>query len=570
MDPFGQIRRLGWFLPLRLAAYVILLGVVVIWMGYPGYLELPFFVYSLLTLGFTLVLFFETRFRLPMVAQVVIGLQFLLEIIVDSGVIYASGNVHSQFSALFILTIVSASLFYRLVGTLVIASAVSTAYTYIIWLGLHQEGSTEGTLSVLKTIFSASDSVFYAIFLHLLIFYLVAFISGYLADRLRKEKAALDDTSRQLRRARLETDDILRHLNSGLLTVDAAGYIVYFNRAAEKILGYREEEIKGLRANEAFAGRMPELSGRLQQALHFRQDEPRKEITIVNGLGQTVPLGLSTSVLLEERGLVRGVIAIFSDLTEAKAMEAKVRAADRLAAVGELSASIAHEIRNPLAAISGSVEVLMGELVLEGQNRQLMELIVKESHRLSRILSDFLDYARIAKPRYDKVDLHRTVNDVIELLRHHHTFSDKIRMAFDSDESIVSVVGDADLIRQLLLNLAINACDAFEGREGTLAFVVEVNRYAGQAKLYVRDTGPGMSPEQLEKVFQPFYSTKKHGTGLGLSIVHRICSMLALGLDVTSKPGEGTCFSIAFRLHRTNAVAAPSEPVAQADELTVR
>lgn len=570
MDPFGQIRKLGWFLPLRLAAYVILFGVVVFWMGYPGYLELPFFVYSLLTLAFTLVLFFESRIRLPIVAQVVIGLQFLLEIMVDSGVIYASGNIHSQFSALFILTIVSAALFYRLVGTLVIASAVSTAYTYIIWLGLHQDGGSDGTLSVLKTIFSASDSVFYAIFLHLLIFYLVAFISGYLADRLRKEKAALDDTSRALRRARLETDDILRHLNSGLLTVDAAGYIVYYNRAAEKILGYREEEIKGLRASEAFAGRMPQLSDRLSQALNFRQDEPRKEITIVNGLGQTVPLGLSTSVLLEERGLLRGVIAIFSDLTEAKALEAKVRAADRLAAVGELSASIAHEIRNPLAAISGSVEVLKGELQLDGPNQKLMELIVKESHRLSRILSDFLDYARIARPRYDKVDLLRTVNDVIELLRHHHTFSERTQIAFDSDEPVVYVVGDADLFRQLLLNLAINACDALEGREGTLTFDIEVRRPSGEVTLYVRDTGPGMTAEQLEKIFQPFYSTKKHGTGLGLSIVHRISSMLALGLDVHSSPGEGTSFSIKFRLYGAEAaVAGPTGSQSAVGEVAV-
>ena len=466
------------------------------------------------------------------------------------GVIYASGNIHSQFSALFILTIVSAALYYRLVGTLVVASLVSTAYTYIIWLGLHQEGGADGTMSALKTIFSASDSVFYAIFLHILIFYLVAFIAGYLADRVRKEKAALDDTSRQLRRARLETDDILRHLNSGLLTVDAAGYIVYFNRAAEKILGYREEEIKGLRASEAFAGRMPQLSDRLHQALELRQDEPRKEISIDSVAGRTVPLGLSTSVLLEEQGHVRGVIAIFSDLTEAKALEAKVRAADRLAAVGELSASIAHEIRNPLAAISGSVEVLKGELELDGQNRQLMELIVKESHRLSRILSDFLDYARIAKPRYDKVDLHRTVNDVIELLRHHHTFSENTRITFDSEESIVYVVGDADLFRQLLLNLAINACDALEGNRGEISFRVEVDRVAEAVVLHVRDSGPGMSEDQLEKVFQPFYSTKKHGTGLGLSIVHRICTMLSLGLDVTSLPGYGTTFNIGFQPYR--------------------
>ena len=217
-----------------------------------------------------------------------------------------------------------------------------------------------------------------------------------------------------LRRARLETDDILRHLNSGLLTVDARGNIIYFNRAAERILGYHEEDVKGMLCDEVFAERMPCLAQCLRDGLIAGLEHPRKELEITNLRGQKLPLGLSTSILREEDREMRGIIAIFSDLTEAKQLEAKVRTADRLAAVGELSASIAHEIRNPLAAISGSVEVLKREQQVSHENNRLMTLIVKESDRLTNILNEFLSYARIDRPAYNKVEICHLISEVLE------------------------------------------------------------------------------------------------------------------------------------------------------------
>ncbi|MDX9857353.1 MAG: ATP-binding protein [candidate division Zixibacteria bacterium] len=556
--------RLAWFVPLRLALYVILFLIVVLWMGYPGYLRVPFVVYSALTLLLTLSLFFEPRVRLRAASGMVVTLQFLSEISIEAAIILATGNVNSHFSVLFVLTIVSAALVYRLVGTFLIASVVSVSYCYIIWVGLYDSGAAGATTRVLETIFVVRDSVFYAIFLHILIFYLVAFMSGYLADRFRAEKQALADTSSELRRARLETDDILRNLNSGLLTIDAQGYVIYFNQAAEKILGYHEEDVKGILCDEVFAERMPELADSLRDALRSLKDQPRKEITITGTTGQSVPLGLSTSVLIEENGSPRGVIAIFTDLTEAKVLEAKVRAADRLAAVGELSASIAHEIRNPLAAISGSVEVLQHELQLKGPNDQLMQLIVKESHRLSKILTDFLSYARIGRPSYHKVDLYRVIYEVIELVRHHDSYRPEMDIAVQGDEPVVYVVGDADVFKQLLLNLAINAIDAFDGGEGRLVFRFVPAPSDGIISLSIEDDGPGMPPAVRERIFEPFYSTKKQGTGLGLSIVHRICSMQKLDFNVESRPGAGTVFTINFRRFATPA----SPPVHTPDHLS--
>jgi two-component system sensor histidine kinase PilS (NtrC family) len=329
-----SVKRLGLFLPLRLASYVILMAVVVFWMRYPHYLHLQTALYSIVTLALALSLALEKRFGSFRASYALIGLQTLLEISLESGVIYATGNINSPFAALFVLTIVSAALVYRMVGTLMVASLVSAAYTFIIWLGLVHSADADLSVQALKTIFNSHQSALYGILLHILIFYLTAFISGYLAERLSKQDRELEDASMALRRARLETDDILRHLNSGLLTIDAQGYIIYFNRAAERILGYREERVKGMMCRDVFAERMPDLAECLLSGITAEIIHPRRELEIVDGEGNARPLGLSTSVLTDESGQLRGVIGIFSDLTEAKRLEQKVRASDRLAAIG--------------------------------------------------------------------------------------------------------------------------------------------------------------------------------------------------------------------------------------------
>jgi two-component system sensor histidine kinase PilS (NtrC family) len=548
------LTRPGWFLPLRLATYVVIAMVVVVWMGYPGYLHLPLLLYSFLTLAFAAAVAFERRLGFSSLTGGIIALHFASEIALEAGVIYATGNIHSSFSALFLLTIVSASLAYRLVGTLLTASTVSIAYSFIIWLGLGRSDS-DLNLSAFKTILAADEPVFYSIFVHILIFYLVAFISGYLAEKLRAQDVRLADTSRALRRARLETDDILRHLNSGVLTVDAEGTLIYFNRAAERILGYREEEVRGMSCREVFAERMPQLAESLLRCLQQVSDQPRREIEITNGERERVPLGLSTSLLTEDHREPRGVIAIFSDLTEAKEMESKIRAADRLAAVGELSASIAHEIRNPLAAISGSVEILTSELSFHGENARLMELILKESQRLNNILTEFLTYARIGRPSYNKVELCHIVGEVVELVRHHRDLHPATTISLDTFDPCIYVIGDEGLIQQLLTNLAFNACEALDSNPGTITFRIAVNPDEGTIELWLEDDGPGMPEDLRERIFEPFFSTKKEGTGLGLAIVHRVCSILKLNLAVTSRPEGGTAFTVIFQPYSPEGVS---------------
>ncbi len=307
----NAIKVQKFFLPFRLVQYVIISVLVSVQMGSPDYMHFPFVLYSVTTLSFSILLFYDKRHNLQNVTYFLIGFQFFLEIVIESGIIHATGNINSQFSVLFILTIISASLIFRLIGTLLLASTVSVAYAIIVWFGFGGGAIPNNSMQALRTIFSVGDSIFYPIFMHILIFFLIAFIAGYLAERLRSRDDELADASIALKKAKLETDDILRNLNSGLLSIDNTGAIIYFNKSAEKILDYKEENIKGMPCTTVFAERMPELAKTLMQGVQKHIAYPRKEISVINTKDESKPVGLSTSVLTEKGNVIRGVIAIF-------------------------------------------------------------------------------------------------------------------------------------------------------------------------------------------------------------------------------------------------------------------
>ncbi|PKK84846.1 MAG: hypothetical protein CVT49_01445 [candidate division Zixibacteria bacterium HGW-Zixibacteria-1] len=537
--------KAGWLLSLRLATYVLISGVVIYWLRYPNFLSFPFFAYSLLTLMLPLMFIFKRYFDLKFLQKAIPIVQIISEIIVEIGIIYLTGNISSGFSGIFVLTIISAALVTNLAGTLGIASLVSLAYAFIVWFGLAAGSGQGSSIKALETIFSTEDAAFYNIFLHILTFYLIAFISGFLVERLKRKDRELADTSLALKQAKLETDDILKHLNSGLFTINRDGRIIYFNRTAEEILGYYESEAKGKDIRELFISRMPQLVEILLDVLNSQKQSPRNEIEITNREGLRIPLGLSTSLLLDTNRTIRGVIAIFQDLTETKKLEEKIRAADKLAAVGELSAAIAHEIRNPLAAISGSVEVLKSEMDVTGENRRLLDLILIESNRLNNILTDFLLYARTKRTVFTRVELCHLISEVIDVVKHHPAHAENISLRMTSNESVIYIYGDDDQIKQILINLVVNAFEALENIPGEVTISLESSRENG-VTVCIADDGPGIERDTAAKIFDPFYSTKKYGTGLGLSIVQRLAKNLDIDLSCESEPGKGTSFILRF------------------------
>lgn len=547
----------SWFVPLRLSVFLLLFGAAVIAEGTRGGLFWPFLLYSAATVLFLILFEVNGKFIRAWMISAAIFLQIALELSVAGTLTHGSGQLTSQFSVLFLLTIISASLAYRLTGTLVVASMAALVYSIQTSLPSFLAGTAVQEIRRVGERIASSDDVFYAVFLHVCTFYLVAFISGFLAEKLRIKEGELSSTSRRLERARLDTDDILLNLHSGILTIDTRGDIVYFNRSAESILGFRERDVKGRSFMQVFNPRMPELAERILGVLKQARPSIRSELEISDRDGVRVPIGLTTSVLGDEKEGMRGVIAVFQDLTAAKKLEEALMKADRLAAVGEISARIAHEIRNPLASISGSVEVLKSELALSGENQRLMDLIVKESERLSRVLTDFLSYARNKPAVRSKVELVSLVNETVELLRHGDDLPAGAEISLRADMTTAYVVADADLIRQVLINLIANAMEAIDNDAGRIEVVIsEPLSWDGfnsfeWLELSVDDNGCGIESDVLPTVFEPFFSGKKGGTGLGLAIVKRCLDNLGARVRVESTLGTGSHFSILLRKYQS-------------------
>lgn len=542
--------KVPWLLLSRLSIFILLLIIVVFFFRVPDSLVFPFTVYSFITLALLLFLAFDLRQSHQLLFSAVVILQLVLEISVETGVVYHTDGINSPFAILFVLTILSASLVYSLIGSVVMAGFSSLAYASILWF----EDGLELSLNNLLLI---SDASFYKFFLYVCTFFLVAFISGYLAQKLKVKGEELWSTSRELDKIKADTDEILKHLRSGVITIDAWGRIVYFNRAAEEILGYSEEEVKGKNCRDVFKQRMPQLAEKIVRVIKFNQEHSRGLLYIGDKNNRKIPIGISTSILGGRGGEVRGVIAIFQDLTEVMKLEERIRVSDRLAAVGELSAGIAHEIRNPLASISGSVEVLKGELSLSQENGKLLDLIIKETGRLNKILTDFLNYARIGPSFLSKVELVRILGDVTEIGKKHPSFKENIsiRKLFSSD--VRYVLGEENQIKQIFLNLLVNAMESMEGRWGEILitdktldqldqfyFTEEEPESSDWIAIAMMDQGKGITEEQKGKVFYPFYSTKKNGTGLGLAIVQRLVNNLGGRIEFRSQPGKGSIFVV--------------------------
>ncbi|HSG98828.1 MAG TPA: ATP-binding protein, partial [candidate division Zixibacteria bacterium] len=388
---------------------------------------------------------------------------------------------------------------------------------------------------------------FFTEFLRALTFYLTAFVAGYFSERLRNRDLQLADTSRALSRARLQTDEIIKRLTTGLLTVDRSGRIVLFNDAAESILALSGSEIRGRDFLDVFTGRLAELGRELQLTFETGVSRARREICIRNGQGSEIPLGVSVAVTATEDDPRAGVIAVFQDISDVKVMEEKARRSDRLMAVAELSASIAHEIRNPLAAIAGSAQVLQAELSLTADERRLFDLILKESSRLNRMLSDFLSYARAGRTALNRVELCHLVIEALEMMRRHPSHRDDVIVTFDSAEPVVYALGEDDPIKQIIFNLLLNAYEALGSGVGEKVISLRLETHPGSGpRLVICDNGPGIPRGAAQKIFTPFYSTKSNGSGLGLAIAHRLAESMRIGIDLSGAPGVGTSFTLTF------------------------
>jgi two-component system sensor histidine kinase PilS (NtrC family) len=365
----------------------------------------------------------------------------------------------------------------------------------------------------------------YNIFVNITGLLLTAYLMGYVVSRLEKASESLQKKDVDLRELSRFHSEVIENIPSGLFTTDAEGRIYLFNAAAETITGFNREDVSLKYINKIF----PFLSLPLVPGRH--------EGRITNN-NNTKHIGMNISLYKNSEGRIVGYIGTFQDVTAIIKMEEEIKRKEKLAAIGQLSASIAHELRNPLASIKSSFEMLKeGSLPSETKNR-LMEIAIKEMERLNRIVTDFLTYSNPKPAEFERFNLSTIVNELIDM---HKTIQEDITFHKDVQENI-NIIADEQKIRQLLWNLLLNSIEAVSEKDGHI--YVSLKRADSSIEIRIKDNGMGIKREEIDKIFYPFYSTKDKGTGLGLAIAYRIVEEHKGKIEVVSEEGSGTEFII--------------------------
>jgi two-component system sensor histidine kinase PilS (NtrC family) len=482
--------------------------------------------WSLLAVGVLSALFWlGTRLRRAFRFQTYV--QLASDILVVTGLSALTGGRASQFVLFFALVVIAGGLVGRMPGGLFAALGACAAFLALPWigqwLGASAGNALEGTLPRPALLLA-----FLAV---------VGVLAGILGERVQRTRQDLEETSRELDRVRVDNDVILRHLATGVLTSSASGNVAYLNPAAEQVLGLHALGTRGRPLTEALPERLRPLRALILDTLARREPRARAEVLLRTESGRPLPVGLSTNVLMHE-GVLHGVVAVFQDLTEVREMERRARRNRTRAELGALSAGIAHELRNGLKPISGSVEVLQRELKLEGENAVLMGLIATESNRLNRFVTDLLSYSRERDLTLEPVEINSYLTETCETLGLDPRCSAGVRVRFEPADAEAHLNLDREQMRQVWLNLAVNAMEAMpSGGDLVVRW-----RGAGTGRIVVEfeDQGSGIAADDLPKVGQPFYTTKESGTGLGLPIAHRIVERHGGKLTLHSPQRRGT------------------------------
>jgi two-component system sensor histidine kinase PilS (NtrC family) len=449
-------------------------------------------------------------------------IQLVLDVIAEIVLIYITGGIESWFSFTLILTVLSSSIILNKKAGYVIASLSSILYGVLIDLQFYN------VLPIPYEIITTERVFLYNIFIHIMSLYITAYLSGYLSHRLEKTVQKLKEKDTNLRDLEFFNTKVIESLPSGLFTTDLEGTITIFNKAAEKIIDSDKDRVIGAKIDSVLPFlKLPLKEGRREAIL--RSDKLEERI-----------IGVNISSLEDISGNETGYIGIFQDLTQMKKLESEMKRQEKLVAIGELSANIAHEIRNPLASLKGSIEMLKEGKIPDKHRDKLMNIAVSEMERLDRIIKDFLTYSRPKPLKLQKMDIHSILNETLDLLQNIEKNNDNVTIKKEFRGSLV-ISADPEKIRQVFWNLGINS---FEAMPGGGEIAVKTYDNAQSVTIIFSDTGSGIDPEDTESIFFPFYTTKNDGTGLGLSIAYRIIEEHSGRISMNSSPGTKTVFEI--------------------------
>ena len=535
-------RKVGWLIAIRAVISTLLLGSATFaQITAPGSFQVdPFF--FLIGLTYALTIIYAATLRLVNQRRWLVEVQLGGDALIITAFIYFTGGITSYFSSLYVLPIVAASTLQFRRGGLLVATLSAILYgglvgtQYLAASGLLQDPRLATSALVLP----ARSVAEYTYALNAFGFFAVAWLSGSLAESLRSTGVQLQQASSEIADLQALNQHVIDSLPSGLATTDNTQRILTFNHAAESITGLPARSVLGRPIAEVL-----QLSPEMLQALSADLSGARarrSEIQYRREDGGRIEIGLSAAYL-ETPGGRAGYLFTFQDVTDIKKLEHNARLQQRLAAVGEMAAGIAHEIRNPLASMSGSIQILRQELPLSVEQGQLMDIVLRESERLNTTIRSFLAYARPRRFAIARFDVRSALNDTALLLRNSAEVREGHVVDVDVPATELWYEADEGQIKQIVWNLATNGLRAMpEG--GRLRLLAAMESSSEGVVITVEDEGVGIPSEELDGLFQPFHGRFVKGSGLGLAIVHRIVTDYNGEIQVSSQPGNGTTVSV--------------------------
>lgn len=533
-------KRIRILLAFRVCIVTILLGILILFdFTWPdNSIPLSYSLYLYIALVYLITILYAVLLYKKVNQQRFLFTQLAIDVILISVLLLLTGGFYSLFFPLYYFIILGSSLFLERQKNLALLLLCCLSYTAVIICHFSPPASDILALPLLTA--NAHGTFASALFLRLTSFLIFAFILRLITREHQKTREALKQKESDLAEIKRISDHIVQSIDSGLLTIDNQMTIISLNKAGEQLLGRSLSSV----LKRPLDMLMPELP-ELQEGKALL----RHELDYHHPDGRRLTLGYSITDLENETGEQLGKIVVFQDLTELKKIEQQLKIADRLAVLGRLSASMAHEIRNPMAAIRGSVEMLHSELKLEDPTHaKLMQIILRESDRLNRLIGDFLSFARQDSREQKNIDLTAILKDIVFLFRNQFP---RISFAetFASGEQLVS--GNPDQIRQVFWNLYKNAIEAVE-EDGSIKLnsIVKKNP-AGYGKnsepvikVIIEDDGPGIPAEVAGNIFEPFFTTKKEGTGLGLFIVFQLLKLNGGTIAIQNPASSSGCQTI--------------------------
>ena len=512
----------------------ILLGILVAWATAPPEASRIATLMFLTTLAVTLGAAWHTHVRGNLPGEGFLYSQVVFDIALITTIVHITTvGDDVVFAPLYVFVIAEGALLLPFPGGVLIAALASMVYLADLLWG-HGGVANMSTVSLQIGLFAT-----------------VALITGWLGDRVGRTWRALGAVQSELARLRLDTGDILANISTGILTIVDGGRLAYLNPAGERLLGLRREQWEGAPVLDAVDELAPGLASAVRRTIESLSPVSRVKTTVRKGTSELV-LGISTAVLESAEDEEPSVTVIFQDITDLERVDMLDRRNERLEAIAELSASLAHEIKNPLASIRSAVEQLDNDAVPADDRKLLQRLVLSESDRLSRLLTEFLDFSVMRLSGKAGIDFSGVVQHAITLVKQHPDYALGGKIESEGVEGSILLPGDSDFLHRLVFNLILNAVQC-TGPEGSVTISVEEHADHGQARaanilnpvrLSVQDTGPGIPAEEVERIFDPFYTTREGGSGLGLAVVHRAVLAHNGAIFVEDVPDGGAKFVV--------------------------